>query len=249
MDRKKLRNKVFLDLLNAPLTLGPTVLGASSLLVSWATDMGGGWLTLVGIGGILAGLGSLATQWILNSDKVIRTAYEDLEAEEIAAQENLLDLLHNRLRKDKDPRDEDSLRQLRTLYRSFKQDTDWTGRLGQQSAVEITSMVEKLYKGCIMSLERSADLVEAARKLNRSKAKDGVLQAREKLLEEVFESVDQIGKTIEHVKTLRINNGGTTDLARIRKELDESLDVARRVEERMQSMEQELGGGETRVES
>jgi hypothetical protein len=31
------------------------------------------------------------------------------------------------------------------------------------------------------------------------------------------------------------------DLSRIRRELDESLDVARRVEERMQSLEVELG--------
>jgi hypothetical protein len=243
MDRKKLRNKVFLDLLSSPWTLGPTVLGATSLLASWATEMGPGWLTLAGIGGVLAGVGSLATQWIFRSDEIIRRAYEDLEAQEMAAHENRLDDLHNRLRKDKDPRDEDSLRELRMLYRSFKQDNQWRGRLSPQSSVEIASMVEKLYKGCIMSLERSADLVEAARKMNRSKAKTGVLEAREKLLTEVFESVEQLAKTIEHVKTLR-SDDGASDLARIRRELDESLEVARRVEERMQSMEEELSGGE-----
>lgn len=248
MDRRKLRRKVLLDLLSAPWTLVPSVVGASSLLGAWAADAGAGWLAFVGLSGLLAGVGSLATQWILQSDEIIRRAYEDLEADEMAQHERRLDLLHNRLLKDKDTRDEHSLQELRALYRSLRSDPQVLGRLSAQSAVEITSQVEKLYKGCILSLERTAEMVEAARKLNRSKAKTSLLESRETLLAEVFESIEQLAKTIEHVKELKVNSSSTADLARIRQELDESLAVARRVEQRMQSLEQELGSGTPQAE-
>jgi hypothetical protein len=51
----------------------------------------------------------------------------------------------------------------------------------------------------------------------------------------------QLAKTIDGVRLLAVQKEHDQDLSRIRRELDESLDVARRVEERMQSLEVELG--------
>ncbi len=74
--------------------------------------------------------------------------------------------------------------------------------------------------------------------------KDGrnsTLDARERLLEEVAQSIRQMAQTIDGVLAMGLQEQSAADLARIRQELDESLNVARRVEERMHSIEQELG--------
>jgi methyl-accepting chemotaxis protein len=241
MDRTKLRRKVILDLLSTPWTVVPTVAGASSLMVAWAAEVGGGWLTFAGIAGLLAGVGSLATQFIFNVEEATRRASEALAAEAQQEHEDKLDALDARLKKDKDHRDERSLQELRELYRRFRQDAAWASNLAQRSALEIGNKVEKLFQGCIISLERSLALAEAARKMNTSAGRQRLLDSREKLLDEVRQSIDQLAKTLDGVKSLAVDQHANDHLAQIRRELDESLEVARRVEQRMQSLEEELG--------
>jgi hypothetical protein len=241
MDRTKLRRKVILDLLSTPWTVVPTVAGASSLLVAWAAEIGGGWLTFAGVAGLLAGVGSLATQFIFNVEEATRRAAEAMEAEKRQEHEDKLDELHQRLKKDKDQRDEQSLEQLRKMYRQFQQDQAWASHLAQRSALEIGNKVEKLYQGCIISLERSLALAEAARKMNTSDGRRRLMDSREKLLAEVQQSIDQLAKVIDGVRALAMDQHADAHLAEVRRELDESLEVARRVEQRMQSLEEELG--------
>jgi hypothetical protein len=241
VDRAKLRRKVFLDLLSAPSTVIPAVAGASALLVSWAADFGGGWLAFLGVAGLLAGAGSLATRLIYGVEQATQRAYREIEAQEVAQRENKLEQLYKRLKQDNDPRDETSLKELCVLYQQFKQDAGWAQRVGERSALEITNRVEKLYQGCIISLERSLELSEAAKKMSTSAGRRSLLDSREGLLEEVRQSVQQLAKTIDGVKALQVDQNSATNLAQIRQELDESLEVARRVEQRMQSLESELG--------
>jgi methyl-accepting chemotaxis protein len=241
MDPGQLKRRVLLDLLAHPLTFGPALAGLSALLVAWGGDMGAGMLTFLGLSGVLASVGSFTTHWLLRSDELTRRAYESLEKEAAAEKEARLDALQRRLSADKDARDEKLLGELRQIYCRFREDTTWVTRLGQRSAVEITSKVEKLFQGCIQSLERSLDLAQAAGKMATKEGRRTALDAREKLLEEVAASIQQMAHTIDGVHALGLDQKAGDDLARIRQELDESLNVARRVEERMQSIEQELG--------
>jgi hypothetical protein len=247
MNPGELKKRVWLNLLGHPLTLGPALAGLSALLVAWGGEMGTGWLTFLGMSGVLASAGSLATQYLLRSDQLVRRAYESLEAEAAAAKERELDELYRRLKQDKDSRDEKLLRQLREVYQRFRGDTTWVTRISQQSAVEITNKVEKLFSGCIITLQRSLELADAARKMTTKDGRRSTEEARERLLEEVAQSVRQMAQTIDGVLAMGIQEQSTADLARIRQELDESLNVARRVEERMQTIEQELGRGVERV--
>lgn len=244
MDSGQLKKRVLLNLLTHPLTFAPALAGLSALLVAWGGEMGTGWLAFLGLAGVLASAGSLATQFLLRSDHLTRRAFESLEAEAAAEKERKLDELHGRLEQDKDPRDEKLLMQLREVYRRFRGDTGWVTRISQQSAVEITNKVEKLFSGCIITLERSLDLAGAAGKMTTKDGRRTTLDARERLLEEVAQSIRQMAQAIDGVLAMGIQEQSTADLARIRQELDESLSVARRVEERMQTIEQELGRGE-----
>jgi hypothetical protein len=241
MDPGQLKKRVLVDLLSHPLTFGPAVAGLSTLLVAWGGELGLGWAAFLGFSGVLASAGSLVTQWLLRADDLTRRAYESLEADAAAEKEKQLDNLYHRLRQDKDPRDEKLLKQLREVYQRFRGDTNWVGRLSQQSAIEITNKVEKLFSGCIMTLERSLDLAAAAGKMTTKDGRRTALDSRERLLEEVAQSIDQMAQTIDGVLAMGLQEQSAAELARIRQELDESLNVARRVEERMQSIEQELG--------
>ncbi len=84
MNPGELKKRVLTNLLTHPLTFGPAVAGLSTLLIAWGGELGMGWATFLGISGVLASAGSLATQWLLKADKLTRRAYESLEAEAAA---------------------------------------------------------------------------------------------------------------------------------------------------------------------
>jgi hypothetical protein len=248
MDRARLRQKVLLDLLSAPWTLLPAVGGLSLLLLAGAGSRGAEYLILGGIGGLLAGVGSLLTRWILRGDAITKKAFEALQAEGFRKEEDALNELGRRLQRDDDPRTEEHLRELRALYTRFRSNAGWSTQLGQRSALAIAGQVESLFKGCLQSLERSLEFWDTAQKMATREARATVLDARERLLGEIRMSIQQLARTIDEVQALAVKRKEEQDLARIRRELDESLVVARRVEERMQALDAELGGAVTRAE-
>jgi len=249
MDRSRFRKRVLIDLLSAPLTLIPAALGGSLLVISWALERGSGWMALLGIAGLLAGAGTLFTRWIFHSDEIARAAFADLQDEMLDQRRRKLDQLDKQLQKDEDPRTEQFLRNLRKLYNGFRADSRWSENLSARNALEIVNQVEKLFKACIMSLERSLVLWETAGKMATAEGRRNVMQARDQLLGEIQASIDQLARTIDDVQALSVLKQEDHNLAHIREELNASLEVARRVEERMDSLEAELGRvGDRRLE-
>ena len=110
-----------------------------------------------------------------------------------------------------------------------------------QTAADIGNQVEKLYAACIMWLGHSHDLWQRAERMTTPEGRETARSAREQLLMEVEQSIGQMAKTIDGVQTLRLHPGGDSDLARLRRELDASLSVARRVEERLEAEFGEFG--------
>lgn len=242
MDQGKFRKKVFMELLTHPWTLLPAVSGLSLLVVGWSVGKLAGLMGVAGVFGLLAGAGALATRWIFKSGEVARKAFEAIAEEEREEQSERLDDLYRRLKRDRDPRTGQSLRRLRQLHQTFREG-EWSESLESPTAHEISNMVEKLFRGCIMSLEHSLELWSKAR---RMKTKDGrrlVMERREDSIEEVARSIEHMAKTIDGVLTMSVRESPADGLARIRRELDESLEVARRVEERMRAMDAELAAG------
>jgi hypothetical protein len=240
MDPEIYRKRVLWDLATHPSTVLPAVVGLSSLMGAWGNLFAQGpALAFAGVMGLMISGGALATRWLLKGDAIFHKAFVDLRKEAYAEQDARLDALDKRLRTDDDPRPEAQLNDLRTMYRSFREQ-EWDGKVSDRSAVEIATTVEKLFGACIIFLERTAELWETAQKLRTQTAIQEMMQTREQILAEIGRSIQQLAKTIDGVRTLSVVNDEAETLRRIRQELDSNLDVARRVEDRMQTMEAEL---------
>ncbi len=240
MDQLQLRNRVFRKAATSPWTSVPAVIGGVALGVG---AVAASPVTIfAGLVGVLTAVGSWATQLLVRTDRLTQQTFQEMQAEDARQRERELDNLYRRLRKDDDSHTQRSLRQLRELYERFRENNQWSTAVDRRSAVEIAATIEKLFSACIASLERSLEMWEAAKKMATESARARLLAQRQGLLKEIAASIDQFAVTVDEVQSLAITKRGSDDLARFREELDQSLDVARRVEQRMHDLESELSG-------
>jgi len=224
------RKKVLLDLFAAPSTLLPLVGGLSLLVGGWALEAGAA-VGFLGVVGVLAGLGMAATRLIFGLEDITNRAYEYLHDEEWKKQEKVLDKLDHRLLRDRDPRTQTALRQVRHLYTTLVDDVK-TGKITRNTH-EVLQKVEGLFRACVAQLERSYKLWSTARKIS-GEARQRILQQREHVVQEVVGSVEHLDRTIEQLRGLTAKTD-QQDLGRLRSELDEAIEVARRTEQRLAS--------------
>jgi hypothetical protein len=222
------RKKVLLDLFASPGTLLPVVGGLTALLGSWAFNLAA-WTGFLGVVGILAGVGVSVTKLIFGLEKITNDAYEYVHAQEVKKQEERLDALDRKLVTDRDPRTQESLRRLRELHRDFADDLE-KGKIARSSH-DVLEIIEELSRKCVAQLERSYQLWHTARG-NSGTVRDHLLQEREQVILEVVESVHHVEKTIGQFRSFAAKDSDE-DLGRLREELDEAIEVARRAEERV----------------
>lgn len=223
----EVKRKVYLDLFASPLTLLPTVIGATALLGSWAIG-GVSALTFGGIGAVLMGVGIFASRLIFGLDKLTERAYQYTQEHEQKSQLRSLQQLHRRLENDRDPRTERLLRQLWALYKDLK-DAVETGKI-KVAAHEVLDGVNQMFHVCVDHLDRSFELWKTSQKMVGA-SRDRVLEQREALIEEVAQSCDYLEQTIDslHFETTQKNK---SNLAQMRQELNETIRVAKKAEER-----------------
>ena len=240
MDQTQLRNRVFRKAAASPWTSVPGVLGG--VAVGVGVVVASPVTIFAGVLGLLAAAGAWATQLLVGADRLTQKTFREMQAEEAQAQDRKLDELYRKLRKDDDSHSQRSLRRLRELYERFRETPQWTPAVDLNSAVEIAATIEKLFAACVASLDRSLEMWEAARQMATETARNRLLEQRRQLLAEVAASIDQFAVTVDEVQELALTKRGSDDLARFRHDLDQSLEVARRVEQRMHDLESELAG-------
>lgn len=222
------KRKVLLDLFVSPSTLLPLAGGLSMLMGSWAMG-GSALLNFAGVAGILGGVGMFATRLIFGLERITNKAYEFVIEKQQEQQEQALDRLDAQLTGDRDSRTEACLRQLRELYVSLKADAR-AGRVTASSR-DVLDGIDRLFRLCVENLQESHELWEKSQRV-RGYARKQALVQREELVEEVAATVVHLAKTIDRLHSL----GGKqkkSELAEMRRELDESLQAARRAEERV----------------
>jgi len=221
------KKKVLLDLFASPVTLLPVVVGATALLASWA-GIGGTTLALAGVAGVLGGIGMFATRIVFGLDKLTNRAYEYVLERQQKDQLESLQELYQKLERDDDPRTERLLTQLWNLYNDLKKDID-EGKV-TVAAHDVLDGVDNMFRVCVDYLDRSHRLQMTAQKM-RGTARDDVMRQREELITEVAASCQHLETTIE-----RLNQVTTTrnksELSQMRSELDETIRIAKRAEER-----------------
>ena len=235
MPHSSFRHRVARDTILSPGVVVPPAIGVSVALGGMLMGL---TLPVVApaavIGGVI-GLGVLAKRWFVGRRRIEEKAAFDLDRRAKLSRRRQLDLLNAKLLRDGDPRTNQALRGLRDLEARFERLSE--SKLHRPAPIEVITKVRQLIDDSFRSLDRSFELHETAREVITDEARERVERARERVLDEVQASVDQLVVTLDSIRTLGIGGDEQIQLAEIRRELDMSLDVARRVDERMRSLE------------
>ena len=132
------------------------------------------------------------------------------------------------------------MQDLRSLRDAFRKLNVIAPNLNQAMIDEIRERAEKLFEQCVSSLEKTLQLWKTADSLASEIAKKPILEQREKLVNEVVGTVEHMSQTLAAVQGITSKPEGDVRLQQLRGELDQSLEVAKKVEQRVDSM---LTGG------
>lgn len=251
MDPAELRSRVWKRIIFYPPTVLLGVLAGAGALVTAGLALTGPLSTpwpLVGFGSLctaLLAVGLFGTRALTQTERLTHQTMQTMAEEAARARQRKLDDLESRLAADHDPLDEALLRDLRMIYDRFRTDLADLTRPGgdavwRQQTIEVAGKCERLFNSCVTSLERSLELAAAAQRMNTREMQKQMLTARSRLLGEVQESVRQLAKIIDGVHALGLVRDDEREMARLRQDLNQSLEVARRVEERMRNIDTDL---------
>jgi hypothetical protein len=183
----------------------------------------------------IAYVATVAVRYFARGDKLAMKVLQDQAADRVRQAEANLDALDRRLTRDSDPRPEKFLRDLRALrIRLTRQ--DFFG--GKQASPEMLSQIQELFDMSVSVIRRTADLHETSQTLTTREARDQMMLRRETMLAEVGRSVNQLGATLDRLQQIALQDDGDEVhlLTKARAELDQSIEVAKRVEERMRDL-------------
>ena len=240
MDTPGLRRKVIAKLLAGPSFLVPVVAGISLSIVGWATGVDPIVAGFAGVSAVMIGIGALATRALYRIEDLTREAYHEFGAQAARDAEARLDALSVRLIADNDPRTEQLLADLRGTYKALRDEVQGNTTLPRAQLVEVAQKADQLFRSCVESLERTLTLYQTSESMTTSEARESTLTKRERLLMEIRASAAHLGKILDGLRSLGLEDSDARTLAILRGELDESLTVARRVEQRMQGIQDEL---------
>ena len=229
---KEIRRRVMSEIFLAPSVVLPLVAGATSWLLSWGVS-GNSWLNLAGLIGTVGGIGWMATRWIFQTEAITEKVIQDLRKQELEKENAELDQLAQLLLKDRDHRTEDYLILLRSIKTRFDE-----ARQKSNSSLrffEVSDRVDQLFRATIGQLARTYQLYELSRDIS-PETRQSVLQQRENVLNEIKASIDHLESAVSHFTTM-LERDKKADLSILRDELDTSLRVAQRTEERLKEME------------
>ncbi len=226
------KRKVISELFFAPSVVLPIVGGISAGMLSWAMA-GDATLTLAGVAGILGGLGWMMTRIIFKVESITEGAMRIEQEQMIKAENAKLDQLMQQLISDKDERTQDYLILLRSLRDDFQVHTSQPGV--QMRSARVREQIGAIFYAAVEQLGNSYKLWELSQNLG-GEARRKVLANREQVLEEVSATVDRLQVAITQIKEL-IRQDKKVDLASMREELEATMRIARRTEERMREIE------------
>jgi hypothetical protein len=243
LSRSGLKKKALLRHLSSPWVLGPFLVGLTTLAAIWTFSVRSGIGVFAGIACVLGAMGAFLTRLVLGSESVAKESLEELRHEVQEEREKALDQLDRDLTADGDPRTEGCLRDLRALTKAFQECQTWSSELNTNVIFDVLAGVDRLFQRCVESLEKTLALYHTARQMSTPQAREKILGQRERIIADVGESTKQLSDILGGLMNLgAASDEDGSDLARVRAELDRSLEVARTVEKRMHRLEQEVGG-------
>jgi paraquat-inducible protein B len=237
------KRKVISEFFFAPSVVLPIVGGISAGLLSWASG-GSSYLTGAALLGILGGVGWMLTRIIFKVEDITEQAMQAELDQRLREENERLDALARQLRSDRDHRTQDYL----TLIRSFRSEIEDAAQqtgLKYRSA-QIREKVSQVFEAVVEQLQQSYRLWELAEKLTGN-SRDKILGDRELVLQEVETTIERLRSTVDQFDRL-VKTENKVDLASMREELDATMRIAKRTEERMRELENPSAGHEAYVQ-
>ena len=237
MDQRSFRRKYLLGLLTSPLTLFPIVGGTTCAVVCGALGFGLPLTAFAGALGAAFGAAVFCQRLLLGCTAIARRAEQEVELEAHAAREADLDRLDEQLVRDRDPRTQAALRDLRALAGAFRKGEFWKNGVNAQSRSELLGTMEEIFRQCVASLRKTIELHELARDAATDEVRRPILAQRDRIVAGVRDSVAMLAKTLRELHELSASKDGCgPGLSQLGEELTMQLDIARRVDERMSSL-------------
>ena len=238
-EEKNIAKRVIADVISSPMVIFPFMVGTAAFASLFALGLKGSAFLgamLVGLSGVLGSGGIFLTKMILGRDERVKKIIE--ESRDKAKKDKLkrLDHFHHRLTLDGDSRTEDSMQDLRSLRQAFSQLDKIAPDLNRAMIDEIQKRAEELFQQCVRSLEKSLQLWKTADSLASELAQKPIMEQREKLVGEVVGTVEHMSRTLAAVQGITKKSDGDARLQTLRGELDQSLEVAKKVEQRVDSL-------------
>lgn len=232
LDVDPVKRKVISELFFAPSVVLPIVGGISAGMLSWAMG-GNATLTMGAIAGILGGLGWMMTRIIFKVESITEEAMRFEQEQAIKAENAKLDKLMQQLTSDKDERTQDYLILLRSMRDDFQNHTNQPGV--QMRSARVREQVSTIFNAAVEQLGHSYKLWELSESLG-GEARRKVLANREQILKEISETIDRLQVAVSQIKDM-ISQDKKADLASMREELEATMRIARRTEEKMREIE------------
>ncbi len=226
----KLEKKILSDLVFDAWVLIPSWLGLSSLIVSWGVN-GGPVLNFIGISSLLAGVGLLATKFIYNVDTIAEKARESIKLQEEEERNKELDHLDKILVANRDPEDQELLRELRQIFNEFKKKVENQETI---TAITVFGDVKKIFDTCIAHLVKSNELMELSKTTKNVSSRKAILASRSDILKEVKDAIVVLLETVNefHSKDVSVNS---SDLSELTEELKLTMMAAKKTEKMFSS--------------
>jgi hypothetical protein len=237
VNERELKRRVLLRLLGHPVVLAPMLIGLSASTMVWVLSAKPGLGWFAALAGLLLSAGAYVTRALLDEGQTARAVLAEMEQQRQAAWQSVLDDLDQRLVKsDDDPRPERALRDLRALLQAFEGAADQAPPEQLPALIDVRSQVRQLFDSSVHSLEQTIKLYDTARRIQLVEARTPLLQQRENIIKDIQGGIKQLGDTLAALQRLALAGPGGQDLTRLRAELDDSLQVAGRVEARLSAL-------------
>lgn len=222
------------------LVLVPTLFGAGGLFLSFR---GIPRLYIMSLGALAFATLMAMQRWVTGGERLAEQAWRDLQGKVRKEHTRYLRELRRELRGDRDPRTSNMLKRLQRAYDRLLVSDRWRQDEPNEIFAEIRGQSHELYQSCLRLLERSLEIWKASRDMATESARQRLRDSREHLITEVQRSIENLEQTLDHIQTSQLQQGSQleADAARLREELNEGLAVARRVEERMEQLDVDLG--------
>jgi hypothetical protein len=227
-----LRSRVWRRLFGSKQFLIPAAIAVGAGCI--AAISGGVWTAIAVAFGLIAA-GGVVLKLASGAEQLEKAVLQDQTNEQRGQEDLRLNELQKRLRSDRDFRTKDCFHlasQARTDFLSLIQKAQ-----GNFALLQFGQQFDQLFWATIEQLEHSLQLYEQADRLVDARRK-AILAERERVVDDLIGAADRLRQVVDKIRSTATQDR-EVELSSLSKELDDSLEIAKRVDQRLRELESE----------